>query len=48
MLDWLIVGTGPHGVHLAHVLQQRRGMRRSHLRLLHQHANVVACWCMSC
>lgn len=44
MLDWLIIGAGLHGVHLAHVLLLRGNARRSHLRLLDPHAMPLARW----
>lgn len=44
MLDWLIVGAGLHGAHLAHVLLQRGGVPRSRLRLLDPHEAPLAHW----
>jgi len=44
MLDWLIVGAGLHGVHLAHVLLQRGGVPRARLRLLDPHPTPLARW----
>lgn len=44
MLDWLIVGAGLHGVHLAHVLLQRGGVPRARLRLLDPHSTPLARW----
>lgn len=44
MLNWLIVGAGLHGVHLAHVLLQRGGVPRSRLRLLDPHEALLARW----
>jgi thioredoxin reductase len=44
MLDWLIVGAGLYGVHLAHVLLQRGGVPRSRLRLLDPHPTPLTRW----
>jgi len=44
MLDWLIIGAGIHGAHLAHVLLQRGGVPRSRLRLLDPHEALLARW----
>lgn len=44
MVEWLIVGAGLHGVHLAHVLLQRGGVPRSGLRLLDPHEAPLARW----
>lgn len=44
MLDWLIIGAGIHGAHLAHVLLQRGGVPRSRLCLLDPHEGMLARW----
>jgi glycine/D-amino acid oxidase-like deaminating enzyme len=44
MLDWLIIGAGIHGVHLAHVLLQRNGVPRARLGLLDPHEAPLARW----
>ncbi|HHW88846.1 MAG TPA: FAD-dependent oxidoreductase [Chloroflexi bacterium] len=44
MLDWLIIGAGIHGAHLAHVLLQRGGVQRSRLRLLDPHETLLERW----
>lgn len=44
MLDWLVVGGGVHGVHLALVLRRRAGVPASRLRILDPHALPLAAW----
>ncbi len=44
MLDWLIIGGGIHGTHLALVLTQRAGVDRARLRILDPHAVLLARW----
>ncbi|MCU0490335.1 MAG: FAD/NAD(P)-binding protein [Chloroflexaceae bacterium] len=44
MLDWLIVGGGLHGVHLAHVLVRRGGVPLERLALLDPHTRLLARW----
>jgi hypothetical protein len=44
MLDWLIVGGGVHGTHLAHVLVNALGVARDRLRVLDPHPQPLAQW----
>jgi len=44
MLDWLIIGGGIHGTHLALVLTQRAGVAREWLRILDPHPSLLARW----
>lgn len=44
MLDWLIVGGGLHGVHLAHVLITGRGALPDRLAILDPHPQLLARW----
>lgn len=44
MLDWLIIGGGIHGTHLALVLMQRAGVNRERLRILDPHPTLLARW----
>ncbi|PRQ03842.1 FAD dependent oxidoreductase [Enhygromyxa salina] len=44
MLDWLIIGAGVHGVHLALALLSRAGVERDRIRLLDPHPNPLARW----
>jgi len=44
MLDWLIIGGGIHGVHLAHVLIQRQGVSPDAVRILDPHECLLAAW----
>jgi hypothetical protein len=44
MLDWLIVGGGIHGVHIANVLTSRCGVDRERLCLLDPHPQPLARW----
>lgn len=44
MLDWLIIGGGPHGVHLALALTVRGGTPPARLRILDPHATLLARW----
>ncbi len=43
-LDWLIVGGGVHGTHLAHVLVNALGVARDRLRVLDPHPQPLAQW----
>jgi hypothetical protein len=47
MLDWLIVGGGPHGVHLALNLIERGGIVAERLRIIDPHATLLARWTAS-
>ncbi|NCC37207.1 MAG: hypothetical protein EOM24_35145, partial [Chloroflexia bacterium] len=44
MLDWLIIGGGLHGTHLALVLTARAGVPAERLRILDPHAHLLAHW----
>lgn len=44
MLDWLIIGGGVHGTHLALVLTQRAGVAPERLRVLDPHETLLAQW----
>jgi len=44
MLDWLIVGGGIHGTHLALVLTARGGVDPERLRILDPHETLLARW----
>lgn len=44
MLDWLIIGGGIHGTHLALVLTQRAGVASERLRILDPHPTLLARW----
>jgi cation diffusion facilitator CzcD-associated flavoprotein CzcO len=44
MLDWLIIGGGIHGTHLALVLTQRAGVDPERLRILDPHPSLLARW----
>ncbi len=44
MLDWLIVGGGIHGVHLACVLLGKAGIASERLRILDPHETLLARW----
>ncbi|KIG17515.1 hypothetical protein DB30_03216 [Enhygromyxa salina] len=44
MLDWLIIGAGVHGVHLALALLGGAGVEREHLRLLDPHPSPLGRW----
>ncbi|NDJ33641.1 MAG: SidA/IucD/PvdA family monooxygenase [Chloroflexi bacterium] len=44
MLDWLIIGGGIHGVHLAHVLVHGQGLPADALRILDPHESLLATW----
>ena len=44
MLDWLIIGGGIHGTHLAHVFLQRGGVPGDRLAILDPHATLLAHW----
>ncbi len=44
MLDWLIVGGGIHGTHLAHMLTARGRVAPDRLRVLDPHPEPLAAW----
>jgi hypothetical protein len=44
MLDWLIIGGGIHGTHLALVLTRRCGVAPERLRILDPHETLLAHW----
>ena len=44
MLDWLIVGGGIHGTHMALVLTARGGVAPERLRILDPHETLLARW----
>ncbi len=44
MLDWLIIGGGIHGTHLAVVLTQRAGVPLERVRILDPHPALLARW----
>ncbi|MCG8352462.1 MAG: FAD/NAD(P)-binding protein [Chloroflexales bacterium] len=44
MLDWLIIGGGLHGTHLALVLVKRCGVAPEWLRILDPHETLLAYW----
>lgn len=44
MLDWLIIGGGLHGTHLALVLTRRAGVVPARLRILDPHDGLLAHW----
>ncbi len=44
MLDWLIIGGGIHGTHLALVLTQRAGVAHIRLRVLDPHTTLLDRW----
>jgi cation diffusion facilitator CzcD-associated flavoprotein CzcO len=44
MIDWLIIGGGIHGTHLALVLTQRAGVAPERLRILDPHPTLLARW----
>lgn len=44
MLDWLIVGGGIHGTHLAHVLVHQIGIPADAVRILDPHERLLAAW----
>ncbi|MFV9503413.1 MAG: FAD/NAD(P)-binding protein [Oscillochloridaceae bacterium umkhey_bin13] len=44
MLDWLIIGGGIHGTHMALVLTQRAGVAPERLRILDPHDTLLAQW----
>lgn len=44
MLDWLIIGGGIHGTHLALVLTRRAGVAPERLRILDPHPTLLARW----
>ena len=44
MLDWLIIGGGIHGTHLAHVLVNKQGISTDAVRILDSHDRLLAAW----
>lgn len=44
MLDWLIIGGGIHGVHLAHVLVHGQGVPADAVRILDPHDRLLTVW----
>ena len=44
MLDWLIIGGGIHGTHLAHVLIHQCGFSADAVRILDPHDRLLATW----
>ena len=44
MLDWLIIGGGIHGTHLAHVLVNQCGFPADAVRILDPHDHLLATW----
>jgi cation diffusion facilitator CzcD-associated flavoprotein CzcO len=44
MLDWLIIGGGIHGVHLAHALIHGQGVSPDAVRILDPHEHLLAAW----
>lgn len=44
MLDWLVIGGGIHGTHLAHVLVHGQGFSPDSVRILDPHAHLLAAW----
>jgi hypothetical protein len=44
MLDWLIVGGGIHGTHLAHVLVKKQGVSPDAVRILDPHDRLLTAW----
>lgn len=44
MLDWVIVGGGPHGCHLARVLASLPGARPAGIRIVDPHPQLAAAW----
>lgn len=44
MLEWLIIGGGIHGTHLAHVLLNRCGVARSDLAILDPNNQLLTSW----
>lgn len=44
MVDWLIIGSGIHGMHLALVLTQRAGVPSERVRVLDPHDEPLARW----
>ncbi|MCY3764906.1 MAG: FAD/NAD(P)-binding protein [Gemmatimonadetes bacterium] len=45
MLEWLIIGGGIHGVHLAHALVHRKKWRADTIRILDPHPALLHVWC---
>lgn len=43
-LDWLIIGGGIHGVHLALVLRERCGVAADQIRIIDPHERLLARW----
>lgn len=44
MLDWLIIGGGIHGTHLAHVIVHEFGVSVDAVRILDPHEKLLATW----
>jgi len=44
VIDWLIIGGGIHGVHLACVLLGKAGVAPERLRILDPHERLLARW----
>lgn len=44
MLDWLIIGGGIHGTHLAHVFVHQCGLSADAVRILDPHERLLATW----
>lgn len=44
MLDWLVIGGGIHGTHLAHVLVNQYGFSADAVRILDPHEKLLAAW----
>ncbi|MEL6524924.1 MAG: FAD/NAD(P)-binding protein, partial [Chloroflexota bacterium] len=44
MLDWLVIGGGIHGTHLAHVLVHRMRVSPDDIRILDLHEKLLATW----
>lgn len=44
MLSWLIIGGGPHGTYLSHLLVHGAGLARDRVRVLDPHAAPLAVW----
>lgn len=45
MLEWLIIGGGIHGAHLAHALIHRKKWRADAIRILDPHPALLHVWC---
>ncbi|GAB5493857.1 MAG: hypothetical protein Phog2KO_40720 [Phototrophicaceae bacterium] len=44
MLDWLVIGGGIHGTHLAHMLVNQYGFSADAVRILDPHKQLLATW----